>query len=380
MKAPVLLSDATLAVACPGYSMKVSDFIFPFPVAGCLTTHGICRVRLFALPNTVVVLLTDLGGKNPGYPVTHGVEEIRDALVRRGFITTNALIVQHYEPGFWRSAMFDHVTFSAEGHAQWRSMSLEEAQVFIGCSADELKDSALENDRLLTEIEQIRHAIDPFVDFPIPEPASVITRKLEIERGMVPRDAIKSLIDAGAGERAMQQLLKSDLSMFGEMYSDPPGEYVCFAEFPIGRGVVDFAVFSGTSRMDVVLIEVKGADFFLVNGDPYAGFSRKINQAADQIRQRLGHAYRHLEEFRLEVHAVLKAVESGKSLYHSFPGPQEKLQVDPNKDVNIRAVVIGGRTRDDREESRKRHEYEAHFVPPIRIESWDTWFRRLRRP
>jgi hypothetical protein len=258
-------------------------------------------------------------------------------------------------------------------------MTIEETQLFIGASAEELNSYAVENCRLLTEIDQMRHAIAPTLDYPALESRSVITRKLEIERGMVPLTVIKARIDAGDGETALQQLLKSDLSVLGEMYGFPTDEYVCFAEFPIGNGFVDFVVLSGRSRMDVVLIEIKGADFPLVNGDSYAGFARKINQAADQIRQRLGHAYRHYEEFRLDIHRALQDTESGRSAYHSFRGPQDRLQVDPDKDINIRGVVVGGRTRDDRRESSKRHEYEAHFVPSIKIESWDTWLRKLRR-
>ena len=128
-----------------------------------------------------------------------------------------------------------------------------------------------------------------------------------------------------------------------------------------------------------MLIEVKGADFFLVNGDQYAGFARNINQAADQLRTRLGHAYRNLESFRSGVHEIRKRVESGKSMYRSFRGPEGKLGVDPNKDINIWGAVIGGRTRDDREESAKRHDYERVAAPNIRVESWDTWLRKLRR-
>jgi Domain of unknown function (DUF4263) len=360
--------------------MMISDFIFQFRVAGYRTSYDICRIRLFvSLPERVVALLTDLGEESLGHSVTNEVEKIRTQLAAKGFIPTDASIVEHHEASTSGPATFDHVTFDSKGHPNWRPMTFEEAQVFIGCSEEMLRNSVHENQRLLTEIAQTRHAIDPRIDLPHPGSASVIARQMEIEQGMLPRLAIQSLIDGGAGERALQEILKRDLSILGEMYANPCNEYVCFAEFPIGEGVVDFAVFSGRSRMDVILIEVKGADFFLINRDTYAGFSHKVNQAADQIRQRLGHACRHLETFRSSVHHVLQTVESGKSIHHSFPGPQDRLQVDPDKDINLRAVVIGGRTRDDLEESHKRHEYESHFVPRISIESWDTWIRKLRR-
>jgi hypothetical protein len=221
---------------------------------------------------------------------------------------------------------------------------------------------------------------DPFIDFPYQEPPRVIRRKVEIERQMLSKSALESLINSGAAERELQGFLRRDLSIFGEMYAQPSDDYICFCEFPIADGAVDFALFTGTSRMDVVLVEIKGADFYLVNADSYGAFSQKVNQAAHQIRERLAAVYNGgYDKFRLEMHSIRKKVESGKSTYRSFMGPTKGLGVDPNKDINIWPVVIGGRARDPLEESRKRHQYETHFTPRIKIESWDSWLQKLRR-
>lgn len=131
--------------------------------------------------------------------------------------------------------------------------------------------------------------------------------------------------------------------------------------------------------MDVVLVEVKGADFHLVNSDSYGAFARNVNQAADQIRGRLGYIYRNLADFRSDVHRIRAAAEAGKEIHNAFLGPVFRLGVDPNKDINIRTVIIGGRTRDDCSESAKRQDYESRFSPPIKIESWDTLLRKLQR-
>src|SRR5262249_13658653 len=155
-------------------------------------------------------------------------------------------------------------------------------------------------------------------------------------------------------------------------------KYICFSELPVADGFCDFAVFTGRSRMDVILIEVKGADFFLVNRDSYKGFPRRINQAADQIRRRLGYLYRDYRRFRADTHRIRRKAESGASIHNAFLGPDWRLQVSSKKDVDIRAVVIGGRTRNDLDESVTRHDYETRFSPPIRIESWDTLLRKLQ--
>ena len=77
---------------------------------------------------------------------------------------------------------------------------------------------------------------------------------------------LRGLIDNCAGERDLQRLIGSDLSLRGEMYAQPDEEYLAFAEFPIDDGRVDFALFSGRSRMDITLIEIKGAQFYLTTG------------------------------------------------------------------------------------------------------------------
>lgn len=131
--------------------------------------------------------------------------------------------------------------------------------------------------------------------------------------------------------------------------------------------------------MDVTLIEVKGAEFYLLNQGHYDKFSAKIDIAIDQIRMRLRHVIEDIKKFRAQVHKVRQSVEKGKTIHGSLMGPEHHLEVDPNKDINIRCVVIGGRTRNDLEESRKRHDLERTTHPPIRVESWDTWLRKIQR-
>lgn len=196
---------------------------------------------------------------------------------------------------------------------------------------------------------------------------------------MISKKMIVDLVEQGTGEQELQRLLKQDLSIFAEVYAQPRDEYICFSEFPVANGVVDFAIFSGRSRMDVTLFEIKGAEFDLVNQGHYDKFSAKIDVAIDQIRKRLRHVIDNIQEFRTHAHQIRQNIEDGKLQHNSLLGPAGALQVDPDKDINIRFVVIGGRTRDDLEESRKRHDVERSTHPPIRVESWDTWLRKIRR-
>ncbi|HEU4885591.1 MAG TPA: Shedu immune nuclease family protein [Longimicrobium sp.] len=359
--------------------MKISDFILRFSASRLRVRDAICRVRIFVTPSLkVVAVLGDLGLKNTGNSVTNSVEKIRETLIVRGFIDEHALIMEHYEWGT-QEPPFTRVSFDEDGDPAWDGMLLPEVIAFLGCSPGEFDKSTVDDVRLSAEMERIRNKINPFVDSPDEEPAEVYNRRAEIERGMISKGDLAALISAGAKEREFQKLLKRDLSIFGEMYAQPKEEYICFSEFPVAEGFVDFALFGGRSRMDVILIEVKGADFSILNRNSYRNFAAKINEAAQQVRRRLGDVYRNFDNFRDAMHGIRIAVESGKSVCNSFIGSQTPLEVDPNKDIKLHGVIIGGRTHNDLLESKLRHNFEHQSSPPVRIESWDSWLRKLDR-
>lgn len=360
--------------------MKINDFIYRFST-GCGTRQdGICRVRTFVGTNaSIFTLLTDLGGKNTGSSVTNSIELLCKSLLTRGIVSDQCGFIEHYEENAIRGATFELVTFSDTGSPHWDSIKQTDVEALLECNLTELSSKTLEQPRLLNEIDRIRNDIDPFIDSPWLETPEITKRRNDIESRMISKKEVADLVECGAGEQELQRLLKQDLSIFAEIYADPKEEYICFSEFPIAGGSVDFAVFSGISRMDVTLIEIKGAEFNLVNQGHYEKFASKVDEAIDQIRNRLRHVIDEIKEFRVQVHRIRQNVENGKVEYNSLLGPNGHLEVDPEKDINIRCVVIGGRTRNDHAESKKRHDVERGTHPPIRVESWDTWLRKVRR-
>jgi len=301
------------------------------------------------------------------------------SLRTRGVISDQSSFIEHYETNIMRGDTFEEVTFDDSGSPHWKSIKQSEIETLLECGSDEFITRTLEHPRLLSEIDRIRNEIDPFVDSPWLEAPENTKRRNDIESKMISKQLIIDLVERGAGEQEIQRLLKQDLSIFSEIYADPKDEYICFSEFPIADGKVDFAVFSGRSRMDVTLIEVKGAEFNLVNQGHYGKFSHKIDEAINQIRNRLRSVIDEIKDFRTNAHRIRQNVENGMVQYNSLLGPDGYLEVDPDKDINIRCVVIGGRSRNDLEESKKRHDIERSTHPPIRVESWDTWLRKVRR-
>ena len=357
--------------------MIISDLIFPFNLGVNHQRFGICRVRVFVARNQTYTVLTDLGELNIGPSVTNAVEHITSSLIGRGHIPTNTRVFEHYERSHSGLASYEEIINPFGQKISWERISEAELATLLEVDVLELTSATNADLRLVRDIERLRHSLDPHRDFPFPESSKVIQRSLEIERQMLPRGVLESAIQADLGERELQQLIGKDLSLLGEIYAGLPDEYICFSEFPIGDGYVDFVVFTGRSRLDIFLIEVKGADFNLMNSDAYSGFNAKINQAADQIRKRYRVIYEALAKNRKQLHSLRERAEAGKC--EAFLGARTPLQVDPNKDINVYGVVIGGRMKNDLKESLKRHEYESHFTPHIKVESWDSWARKLQR-
>ncbi|MBK8576381.1 MAG: DUF4263 domain-containing protein [Elusimicrobia bacterium] len=357
--------------------MKVLDIVHRFNDGNSPVSSGLCRVRTFVVKNDLVVLLTDLGENNDGRSVTNAVEGIVESLKDQGLIVSPATLIEHYEGPDFNGDSFDIVNLSPR--TSWIPVSRNDVLALIGLEEAELKERTSANSRVMALVSNAKQRRDPFGDLKSPDGNKVTTRRLEIIRGMISKSTIESLVSAGAGEQEIQRVLKTDLSIFGEAYAEPNDEYICFSEFPLAGGLIDFAVFTARSRMNIILIEIKGAEFDLVNSNHYKAFNHKINEAAGQIKERLGIISRNLTEFRKIVHGLRERVERGDKLRNSFLGPCGKLCVSSDKDVIIRSVIIGGRTRDDLEESKKRHDFETGMTPPIQIESWDTWLRKLKR-
>ncbi|SDH52966.1 Shedu immune nuclease family protein [Desulfosporosinus hippei] len=362
--------------------MKISDMIFNCKVNSLSRFSGLYRIRIFITSKQEVYsVITDIGDYNPSTSVTNAIEYICSTLISAGVVPKETCFIEHYEPQdyYQRMHSFDIVTFDGKGLPHWTSIGFQKIINILECDKMEFLDTTFSNPRLMNEIDRLRYQMDPKIDFPDQENPEIIKRRFEIEYNNISKEKIISLIESNVKEQDISRLLKQDLSLFGEVYAHPKEEYICFSEFPINNGVVDFVVFTGRSRMDVYLIEVKGSNFNLVNSGNYEKLSSKVEEATGQIRERLQIIYNNYEKYRVEFHKIRKTVESGTKIYNSFIGPYGDLLVDPDKDVNIHPVVIAGRTNNDLMESRKRQAFEFYSKPTIKLETWDSWIRKLTR-
>jgi hypothetical protein len=359
--------------------MLKKDFILEYNGFGI--QKGLCRLRIYE--NTSIkkniLLVTDLESLNPACSVTNGIERIRLALIEQAIFNEDSIIVEHYEKSLFESHVFDKVVFDEFGRPGWNRLEISELVILCETSNEELLSSVYDDPKLIDIILNKREMNSPEIDKPHDLKGNEKIRSENISKQMILKSSIQRLIDLRSGEQDFQKLLKKDLSVFGEIYANPNREYVCFSEFPVGDGFVDFAVFTGRSRMDVYLIEVKGANFNFCSNNSYESISAKINEAAQQVRKRIGVFNSNRSDFIRHVHAIRHDVENGKPRYNSLVSPFSPLGVDPNKEVWVYGIVIGGFSNDDLRESQLRHDYEYSTSREIRIESWQSWLKKLSR-
>ena len=223
--------------------MKVSDFIFQYTANG---NSCLCRVRTFAASgDQLYVVLTEIEGVHLYGSITNYTEEIHKQLRVAGYVPEAHCTIEHYEPGTWRTARFDLVTFNESGSPEWKEVERREVERLLKCSRDEFTTNTSDIPHLFQRVESLTYEIAPFLGIERYESPAKTARRLEIEDAKKPKSELIELINGGAGERELQRYLKLDLTLISELYAQPRDEYICFAEYPLGNGFVDFAVFTG---------------------------------------------------------------------------------------------------------------------------------------
>ena len=362
--------------------MKISDYLH--------TLHrdrksypDIFRVRIFANYPHSYCVLTDLNDMRTGNSITQYIEFAYQDLVLKGLILPECILIEHYVGETRERGSFSQVAFDSNFKPSWTGKSLEQMCHLVDSGEDEFLIESLEIPWIYKEVSKFRHQLSPFLDLPFEDSHDVIVRRNTINKNKIPKEELFTFIKSNPTESEIHKLLNSDLSILGDYFSSPNESYIVFSEFPLKyknyNGFVDFVVFTSSSRMEVILIEIKGANYNLITQGNYANFSSKTNEAVQQLRSRTFCLHENYSYFRKHFHKIRIKAEAGKDIYHALVGPLGKLQVDPKKDVIIQRICIGGRSIDDIKESRLRHEYEHGQSPPIRIESWDSFLKKLDR-
>lgn len=359
--------------------MKLTDFIFTFGDAyNALSRTAICRVRLFINKKMEIYAVISELDENPSVSVTNAIEIIHSRLLKENKIPPKSKIIDHSPKSLCFPESFDLVEYTSTGYPQWKDITYSNILELLECTEDEFNDYRYDK-RVKKEIYEALNGTPKIKRFEYTEPPEITERRLEIDKVKINKKAVKGLLDTYPSEREISAFLKRDMSLLSECYANPKDEYICFSEFPIDSGRVDFAVFTGRSRMTVYLIEIKGAQNDLCRKNHYKDFRSDVQEGRGQLIQRAAWIESNYKECCNFVHEVLKSVKKNGRPYNAFVGPKYKLQVDPNKDVDFKYVLIAGRTGDDLQDSHKRHIEDCAINRDFRTETWDSWYNKLER-
>lgn len=357
--------------------MKINDFIFRYksPMA---RIPGIYRVRTFVnSKNDIYVVLSELD-ENPSESVTNSIEFIVNELIYQNKIPSKSKIIEHYSSNLFSLEEFDLVTFDSNMKPSWKSVGFKTISEVLECFDEEFTNYR-NDERIKKEIEDAILGIPKLQEFKYSENPNITERRLEIVSNQHTKDDIIKLLNTNPIEHRLNEFLREDLSLIAECYANPSEEYVCFAEFPVGEHRADFVLFTGRSRMNVYLIEIKGADKELRRKNHYGEFKSSIQEGIGQLKKHSNWCSKNYETFRMFTYNVLEEVKNGNFPYHAFLGPKYELMVDPNKDIRLHYILIAGKTEDDLNDSKRRDIEERSVSVDMQIETWDSWLNKLTR-
>lgn len=339
---------------------------------------GIYRVRTFMnSKNEIYVVLSELD-ENPSVSVTNSIEFIVNELIYQNKIPFKSKIIEHYSSALFYSEEFDLVTFDSNMKPNWKPASFKTISEVLECSDEEF-DNYRNDERVKKEIEDAILGVPKLQEFKYSEDPNITERRLEIISNQHNKDDIINLLSNNPAEQKLNKFLREDLSLIAECYANPIEEYICFAEFPVGEHRADFVLFTGRSRMNVYLIEIKGADKDLRRKNHYGEFKSSIQEGIGQLKKHSDWCSKNYEKFRKFTYSVLEEVKKGNYPHNAFLGPKYKLMVDPNKDIRLHYILIAGRTENDLNDSKKRDMEERSVSVDMQIETWDSWLNKLTR-
>ena len=184
------------------------------------------------------------------------------------------------------------------------------------------------------------------------------------------------LLEQKPSERSLLNFLASDPTVFADVYARPAKEFIVFREYELTvDDKVDFVIFTNRSRLEVIFIEVKGADFNFLNTD--GSLNAKVSNATHQVKRRFGVTKDRYSVFKSDVIKNWRRVNEGARPYNAVVG--EPLDIDPEKDVICSGVIIAGFETHEHQVSRDRNLLEQGHSPPIHYNTWQSFVRRLTR-
>ena len=175
------------------------------------------------------------------------------------------------------------------------------------------------------------------------------------------------------------KVLKTNDTWYGmaDYLAEPQEEYICFSNYPIGDKIADFVVLTSRSKMKVCIVEVKGADFKIVKANHYQGLNVHMNDAITQLKNHMEYINRNYSSFRTQIHEDKDKAINEEYSGNYLVGPRKTLLVDPQKDIDVKYIAIGGVEREDKSIEESHEIVKCKPADNLEIASWNSFVRKL---
>lgn len=145
----------------------------------------------------------------------------------------------------------------------------------------------------------------------------------------------------------------------------------------IRHKIADFVVLTSRSKMKVCIVEVKGADFKIVKANHYQGLNVHMNDAITQLKNHMEYINRNYSSFRTQIHEDKDKAINEEYSGNYLVGPRKTLLVDPQKDIDVKYIAIGGVEREDKSIEESHEIVKCKPADNLEIASWNSFVRKL---
>ena len=186
------------------------------------------------------------------------------------------------------------------------------------------------------------------------EPEEITIQRNKIHKNQRNIEDFIELIEENSQEMKIQKLIKEDLSL-----------------------IADFVVLTSRSKMKVCIVEVKGADFKIVKANHYQGLNVHMNDAITQLKNHMEYINRNYSSFRTQIHEDKDKAINEEYSGNYLVGPRKTLLVDPQKDIDVKYIAIGGVEREDKSIEESHEIVKCKPADNLEIASWNSFMRKL---
>ena len=116
---------------------------------------------------------------------------------------------------------------------------------------------------------------------------------------------------------------------------------------------------------------------FFRKANHYQGLNVHMNDAITQLKNHMEYINRNYSSFRTQIHEDKDKAINEEYSGNYLVGPRKNLLVDPQKDIDVKYIAIGGVEREDKSIEESHEIVKCKPADNLEIASWNSFVRKL---